>query len=223
MLPPNWGTAFVDRLLTWYEENGRHELPWRADDASPFDVLIAEFMLQQTSAAQVLNVYEEFIERYPTPESILDTPPEQLAEDIQSLGLRKRTRYLYESSEQLAEVHDSTVPNSRLELLELPGVGEYTAASVLAHSFEKDVAAVDTNVARILSRVFALDHENEPEANENWVLAEVLLPVGRSSDYIHALIDFGSEVCTASNPNCENCPANSVCEFHLSDEQSESE
>lgn len=223
MVPPNWGTVFVDRLLAWYEENGRHELPWRADDASPFDVLVAEFMLQQTSAPQVLNVYEEFIETYPTPESILETPEERLAEDIESLGLRKRTRYLYESSEQLAVDHDSTVPNSRTELLRLRGVGEYTAASVLAHGFGKDVAAVDTNVARILSRVFDLDREDEPEASANWVLAEVILPPGRSSDYLHALIDFGAEVCTATNPNCEDCPANTICEFRLNEGKSESE
>lgn len=223
MVPPNRGTVFVDRLLAWYEENGRHGLPWRADDASPFDVLVAEFMLQQTSAEQVLNVYEEFIEKYPTPESILETPQERLAEDIGSLGLKKRTRYLYKASEQLVEDHDSTVPNSRSGLLELQGVGEYTAASVLAHGFGKDVAAVDTNVARILSRVFDLNRENEPAANENWVIAEVLLPPGRSSNYIHALIDFGAEVCTASNPNCEECPANTICEFHLSEEKSQSE
>lgn len=217
----NRGTVFVDRLLAWYEENGRHGLPWRADDTTPFNVLVAEFMLQQTSAAQVLNVYEEFIERYPTPESILETPQERLAEDIESLGLKKRTRYLYESSEQLVEDHNSTVPNSRSGLLELQGVGEYTAASVLAHGFEKDVAAVDTNVARILSRVFDLDREDEPAANENWVLAEVLLPPGQSSDYIHAFIDFGAEVCTATAPNCVTCPADTICEFYP--EKSESE
>ena len=220
---PNWGTVFVDRLLEWYEENGRHGLPWRVDDASPFAVLVAEFMLQQTSAAQVLNVYEEFVEKYPTPESILETPRERLAEDIESLGLKKRTRYLHESSEQLVEDHDGAVPNSRTKLLELRGVGEYTAASVLAHGFEEDVAAVDTNVARILSRVFDLGRENEPEASEIWVLAEVLLPPGRSSDYLHALIDFGAEVCTSTNPSCEDCPANTVCEFHPNEEPAGSE
>lgn len=223
MVPPNRGTVFVDRLLAWYEENGRHELPWRADGASPFGVLVAEFMLQQTSAEQVLNVYEECVEKYPTPESILETPQERLAEDIESLGLKKRTRYFYETSEQLVENRDGTVPNSRSGLLELRGVGEYTAASVLAHGFEKDVVAVDTNVARILSRVFDLNRENEPAANENWVIAEVLLPPGRSSDYLHALIDFGAEVYTASNPNCEDCPANTVCEFHLDEERPPSE
>lgn len=223
MVSPNWGTVFVDRLLAWYEENGRHGHPWRADDVTPFNILAAEFMFQQTSAEQVLNVYEEFVEKYPTPESILETPQERLAEDIESLGLKKRTRYFYEASEQLVGDHDSTVPNSRSGLLELQGVGEYTAASVLAHGFEKDVAAVDTNVARILSRVFGLNRENDPTANENWVLAEVILPPGRSSDYLHALIDFGAEVCTATDPNCGECPANTLCEYRLNKEKSESE
>ncbi|AEH36780.1 base excision DNA repair protein [Halopiger xanaduensis] len=211
--PPNWGTDFVDRLLDWYEEHGRRGLPWRAADASPFEVLVAELMLQQTSARQVLNVYDAFVETYPTPESILETPRERLADDIEPLGLRKRTRYFYEASEQLVAEHDGAVPNDRSELLELRGVGEYTAASVLAHGFEKDVAAVDTNVARVLSRVFGLDRETEPEANENWVVAELLLPPDRGSDYVHAFIDFGAAVCTATDPNCESCPAGPVCEF----------
>lgn len=209
----NQSAVFVENLLTWYEENGRHSLPWRADDATPFNVLVAEFMLQQTSAGQVLNVYGDFVQKYPTPESILDTPQEELADDIESLGLRKRTRYVREASEQLVENHNSTVPNTRAELLELQGVGEYTANSVLAHAFEKDVAAVDTNVARILSRVFGLDCGDKPEASENWELAEELLPSERSSDYIHALIDFGAEVCTASNPSCESCPLDGICEY----------
>lgn len=212
MRSPRQSTAFVDNLFTWHEENGRHDLPWRADAATPFNVLVAEFMLQQTSAGQVLNVYSDFVKKYPTPESILATPQEELTADIESLGLRKRTRYFREASEQLVENHSSTVPNTWAELLKLQGVGEYTAASVLVHSFGKDVAAVDTNVARIISRVFGLDCGDKPEASENWELAEDLLPSGRSSDYIHALIDFGAEVCTARSPNCESCPLEDICE-----------
>lgn len=113
---------FIENLLTWYEENGRHALPWRADAATPFNVLVAEFMLQQTSAGQVLDVYGDFVQKYPTPKSILDTPQEELADDIESLGLRKRTRYFREASEQLVENHNSTVPDTRSELLELQGV-----------------------------------------------------------------------------------------------------
>ena len=213
MVTSNRREVFIENLFAWYQTNGRHDLPWRADDALPFNVLIAEFMLQQTSAGQVLNVYDDFVQKYPTPESILNTPQEELADDIESLGLRKRTRYFRKASEQLVENHDSSVPSTRSELRKLPGVGEYTATSVLAHAYEKDVAAVDTNVARILSRVFGLDCGDKPEASENWKLAEELLPSGRSSDYIHALIDFGAEVCTASNPCCESCPLEDICEY----------
>lgn len=209
----NRSVVFADNLLDWYEENGRHGLPWRAEDTTPFEMLIAEFMLQQTSAGQVLNVYGDFVQKYPTPESILDTSQEELADAIASLGLRKRARYFRETSEQLVESYESTVPDGRSGLLELQGVGEYTAASILAHAFEKDVAAVDTNVARILSRVFGLDYGDNPEASENWELAEDLLPSGRSSDYIHALIDFGAEVCTARNPQCEDCLMGEICEY----------
>lgn len=215
MTTSNRSEVFVENLLAWYETNGRHDLPWRADDATPFSVLIAELMLQQTSAGQVLNVYGDFVQKYPTPESILDTPEEELTDDIESLGLRKRTRYFREASERLVESYDSSVPDTRSELLELQGVGEYTATSVLAHAFGKDVAAVDTNVARILSRVFGLDCGETPEASENWESAEELLPPGRSSDYIHALIDFGAVVCTATSPNCADCPVGNICEYGL--------
>ena len=213
MAAPNQSEVFVENLLAWYETNGRHDFPWRADDATPFNVLIAELMLQQTSAGQVLNVYGDFVRKYPTPESILETPREELADDIESLGLRKRIRYFQEASERLVENYDSSVPDTRSELIELQGVGEYTAASVLAHAFDKDVVAVDTNVARILSRVFDRDCGDKPEASENWKLAEELLPSGRSSGYIHALIDFGAKVCTASDPSCKRCPLASLCEY----------
>lgn len=213
MVASNRSEAFVEKLLAWHKTNGRHELPWRGEGATPYNVLIAEFMLQKTTAGQVLNVYEEFVEKYSTPESILDASEDELAADIESLGLRKRTRYFRETAEYLAQNYDGSIPDTRSELLELQGVGEYTATSVLAHAFDEDVAAVDTNVARILSRVFDQTREGKPEADENWELAEELLPPGRSSDYIHALIDFGAEVCTASNPSCENCPLENICEY----------
>lgn len=213
MSSPDSTDAFVDNLLAWYEKNGRHELPWRAQDASPFEVLVAELMLQKTSAGQVLDVYEDFVEKYPSPESLLEVPEHELADDIGSLGLRKRSRYFREASERLVENYEGTVPDNRSELLELHGVGEYSAASVLAHAFGKDVAAVDTNVARILSRAFGLSGGEEARAEENWRLAQELLPAGRSSDFTHALIDLGAEVCTPADPDCENCPVESTCEY----------
>lgn len=207
------GDEFVDILLEWYDTNGRHDLPWRDPSTTPFEILIAEYMLQQTSVEQVLGVYEEFVEKYPTPASLVDAKSDEFGEDLEPLGLHKRTAYVERASEQIIGQHDGEVPDTLDELLDLHGVGEYTAASVLAHAYEGNVAAVDTNVARILARVFGLETEDKPDARENWELAERLAPSGRYGDFVHALIDFGASVCTASNPGCERCPVNGHCEY----------
>lgn len=204
-------TKFVETLLRWYEDNGRHGLPWRG--ASPFDVLVAEFMLQRTSAEQVIGVFESFVERYPDPYSIADASVEELVDALAPLGLRKRAGYLKRTSEVLVERHDGEVPNEREELLELTGVGEYTAVSVLAHAHDEDVAAADTNVVRILTRAFALSAGDSPRTDEARELAEKISPSERSGDFLHALIDLGAAVCTASNPSCGECPVEATCEY----------
>ena len=207
------GEEFVEKLLEWYVANGRHELPWRYSDVSPFKLLVAELMLQQTSAEQVLGVYEEFVERYPTAGALLAAPDEDVYEAIEPLGLRKRTAYFRRASAQLLARHDGRVPDSRSELLQLYGVGEYTAASVLPHAHGRDAMAVDTNVARVIGRAFGLETASEPEAPEMWDLADRLAPSGRCDDFLLALIDFGAAVCTASNPGCESCPFEEACEY----------
>lgn len=204
---------FVEKLLEWYVDNGRHELPWRGPDVSPFELLVAELMLQQTSAEQVLGVYERFVERYPTAGALLAAPEEDVADLIEPLGLRKRTAYLRRAVAQLLARHDGRVPDSRSGLLDLHGVGEYTAASVLVHAHGRDASAADTNVARVLGRVFGPDPAADPEAPEMWDLAERLAPSGRCDDFLHALIDFGAAVCTARNPDCGACLFEAACEY----------
>ena len=211
--------TFVDGILDWYEDHGRHDLPWREPDATPFEVLVAELMLQQTSAAQVRGVFEEFVAAYPSPGSLLAAPEGDVSEAIEPLGLRKRTTYFRRASAQLVARHAGDVPDSRSELLELHGVGEYTAASVLAHAFGRDVAAVDTNVARILARVYGLGTGGEPSASENRELAERLVPEGRADDFVLAVIDFGAAVCAAPEPNCEACPVQGICEHGESEDR----
>ena len=207
------GDEFVKTLLEWYVENGRHDLPWRDPDASPFETLVAELMLQQTSAEQVTGVYDEFVEQYTTAGAVLAAAEADVAGAIEPLGLHKRTAYFRSASAQLLARHDGRVPDSRAELLELHGVGEYTAASVLVHAHGRDASAVDTNVARILGRVFGRESAADPEASEMWDLADRLAPSGRCDDFLHALIDFGAAVCTAANPGCESCPFEEACEY----------
>ena len=114
--------AFVDNLLTWYDDNGRHGLPWRENDASPFEVLVAELMLQQTSVEQVREVFEEFVEKFPDPESVVAVSEEEITEEIEPLGLQKRTKYFREASHRIIEQHGGDVPDDRSELLDLHGV-----------------------------------------------------------------------------------------------------
>lgn len=200
----------IVRILAWYDSEGRHGLPWRDPDASAFEVLVAEFMLQRTSVEQVIRVYPEFVERYPTPDAVVGADEAGLTEAVRPLGLTKRVKYLKSSSEQIIEKYDGRLPDDQSDLLELHGVGEYTARSVLAHAHGEDISAVDTNVARILSRLHGLD----AEASDLHELAEQLAPDGRGSDFTHALIDFGAKVCTATNPKCADCFVRDACEYY---------
>ena len=200
----------IVRILAWYDSEGRHGLPWRDPYASAFEVLVAEFMLQRTSVEQVLHVYPEFVDRYPTPNAVVRADEHDLAERVRPLGLTKRVEYLQRASERIVEEYDGRVPSDRSELLELHGVGEYTARSVLAHVHGEDAPAVDTNVARVLSRLYGPDTESKDL--QRW--AERLSPEGRGSDFTHALIDFGAEVCTATDPKCADCFVRDACEYY---------
>ena len=208
-MPTDEGVPIV-RILAWYDSEGRHDLPWRDPDVSAFEVLVAEFMLQRTSVEQVLRVYPEFVDRYPTSNAVVRADEPDLAEKFRPLGLTKRVEYLKRASERIVEEYDGRIPNDRSALLELHGVGEYTARSVLAHAHGEDAPAVDTNVARILSRLYGLDTGSK-DLHER---AEQLAPDGRGSDFTHALIDFGAEVCTAVDPKCADCLVRDACEYY---------
>ena len=213
-MSPDQRDRFVDRVLEWYDSHGRHGLPWRASDAAPFEVLVAEFMLQQTSVEQVLRVYPEFVDRHPTPAAIVDTAEADLEEEIRPLGLSKRVKYFVRACEQIVEDHDGRVPADPSDLLELYGVGEYTARSVLAHAHGKDAPAVDTNVERVLSRALESEIGDEPSRDDIQRVAEQVTPAGMGSDFTHALIDFGGKVCTATDPNCAECVAHDICDYY---------
>lgn len=205
---PEDGERFVEGISKWYAENGRHDLAWRSQEISAFQMLLAEVMLQKTSAEQVAGVFEDFVESYPDPESLLEASEEELAEEIAPLGLRKRASHMRKIADQVSKEHGGEVPNERDRLLELQGVGSYTADSVLAHAHREDAAPVDTNVSRVLSRAFPSDcNDRDVE-----VVAGALVPSGEASDFVHALIDLGSAICTPSSPNCDDCPVSPICD-----------
>jgi len=199
--------TFVEPLLAWYEEDGREELPWREPDRTAFQVLVAEILLQRTTAKAVVGAYRSFIARYPTPEAVAAAPMEEIEQRIAPLGLVKRAEFIEQCALQLLDNHAGDVPRNLADLLALHGVGEYTAKSVLIHVDGFGVAAVDANVRRLLSRYFGLS----PDAEAIESLADALAPTERSSDFQHAMLDFASDVCTARSPQCESCPIGEAC------------
>jgi len=125
--------GFVDPLISWHERNGRHDLPWREPDRTPFEVLIAEIMLQRTTAEAVAGAYRPFTARYPTPGAIVATPTDEIEARVAPLGLVKRAAYIRQCASQILARHAGDVPREFSELVNLHGVGEYTARSVLIH------------------------------------------------------------------------------------------
>lgn len=206
MLDPQ--RTFVEPLLAWHEENGRHSLPWREVDRTAFEILVAEILLQRTTAAAVAGAYLPFVARYPTPEAVVAAATDDIEQRIACLGLVKRAEFIERCSHQLLARFSGDVPRQPEKLVELHGVGEYTARSVLIHAFGAGIAAVDTNVRRLLSRFFGFSSESEIITH----LADALTPSARSSEFQHAMLDFASEVCTARSPQCDLCPLRESCD-----------
>lgn len=199
--------SFVGPLLAWHEENGRHELPWREPDRSAFEILVAEILLQRTNATAVSGTYIPFVARYHSPEAVVAARTDAIERRISSLGLAKRAEFIQRSAEKVLARHFGDLPRRYTELLELHGVGEYTARSVLIHGFGEDISAVDMNVRRLISRFFDLP----PDSRTLVHLADALAPSERGSDFQHAMLDFAADVCTARSPRCNECPLREAC------------
>ena len=199
--------AFVDPLTDWYKENGRHDLPWREAGRSAFEILVAEILLQRTTADAVSGAYVPFVARYPSPEAVAAVSSDSIEERIEPLGLVKRAEFVQRCSQQLLARHAGRVPREYPDLVELHGVGEYTARSVLIHAFDREVTAEDTNVRRLISRFFDID----PDSGAINSVGDALAPPNRSSDFQHAMLDFAADVCLARSPECDTCPLSRDC------------
>jgi A/G-specific adenine glycosylase len=199
---------FRRRLLAWY---GRHRrrLPWR-EARTPYAILVSEFMLQQTQVSRVVDFYTRFLRRYPTLEALAAAPPEAVRESWDGLGYYARARNLHATARHVVDREGGTLPREPEALRALPGVGRYTAGAVASIAFGVCAAAVDTNAARVLSRVFAV-RRRAGGGRRLWSLAEALVAPGRPGDVNQALMDLGARVCTARAPRCEACPVRRVC------------
>lgn len=205
---------FRHQLVVWATQNLR-DFPWRRT-IDPYAILIAEFLLQKTGAATVAPVYERFISRYPTLASLAAASIEDVACLLQPLGLSFRAERLCQSVQFLVEKYGGKIPDTEASLLELPGVGLYTARSVCANAFSQPKAVLDTNVARILERFFGFQGNRvKSRCKLLWRAAEQVAPKTDVARWNLTLLDFGAAVCTAKNPRCTDCPLRDRCNYYL--------
>ena len=199
------------RLLAWYAANGR-DLPWR-HTRDPYHILVSEIMLQQTQVDRVLPRYAAFLERFPTIEALAAAPTAEVIRLWSGLGYNRRAVNLQRAARAVVEQYGSTVPRTVTELLKLPGVGPYTAGAVACFAYEQDVGFVDTNIRRVLHRLFVGPESAEQRATSRAIqqLAERLVPPGEGYNWNQALIEFGAIQCTARKPACGDCPLREAC------------
>ena len=200
---------FQKRLLTWYSEYGR-DLPWRRT-SDPYKILVSEVMLQQTQVDRVIPKYHEFLEKYPTIKDLASAEPEDVRETWYPLGYNIRPYRLHSIACETVERYGGSIPGKAEELLSLKGIGPYTAGAVRSFAFNKDAPILDTNVMRVLHRVFKNDGNPKSQKAHLWALSEELIPKGKGYDFNQALMDFGSTVCTAHKPRCLLCPMREFC------------
>lgn len=168
-------------------------------------------MLQQTQVDRVIPKYHEFLEKYPTVQDLAAAKPEEVRELWYPLGYNIRPHRLHSIACETVERYGGTIPKEPDALLSLKGIGRYTAGAVRSFAFNEDAPILDTNVMRVLHRVFY--GEGEPKALKSrlWALSEALIPKGKGYDFNQALMDFGAMVCTARKPYCVRCPLRSLC------------
>ncbi len=198
-------------LLQWYAVEQR-DLPWRSSD-NPYHVLVSEIMLQQTQVERVLPKYAQFLAAFPTLSALAQAPTADVIAVWVPLGYNRRAVSLQAIARQVVTEYNGRIPDSIDELLKLKGIGRYTAGAIACFAYHQQVATVDTNIRRVLHRVFlGLEHP-EPKMNDAQmlVLAKQVLPPGQAYNWNQALMDLGATICTAANPQCGRCPLQSTC------------
>lgn len=189
------------QLPAWYQEHGR-TFPWR-DTTDPWSILLAEVLLRQTRASDVVPVYDSLLARWPSPSLMACSAPADVRRVIAPLGLPTRGDHLVATSGQLCNNYGGCVPSSLADLLTLPGIGAYAARAIRCLAFGGEDALVDGNVRRILTRVLQLPHLSVRKLQE---LADLLVPSGAARQHNLGLLDLGALICRPGRPRCECCP-----------------
>ena len=201
------------RLLAWYDRH-RRVLPWRAgpgERADPYHVWLSEIMLQQTTVVTVGPYFQDFLTRWPRLQDLAAAPLDDVLTAWAGLGYYARARNLKKCAEVVATEHGGHFPNTEAGLLELPGIGPYTAAAIAAIAFDRQATILDGNVERVMARLYRVQNPLPKAKEELRALAARHTPPERPGDYAQAIMDLGATICTPTKPKCILCPLTSDC------------
>jgi len=202
---------FSEKIVEWYDLNKRN-LPWR-HTKDPYKIWLSEIILQQTRINQGLPYYKKLVSEFPTVNELASAPEKKVLRLWQGLGYYSRARNMHACAKEVVNHFNARFPKTSEELKRLPGIGEYTAAAIASISFNEQVAVVDGNVFRVLSRIFGVDTPiNSPEGKEQFTtLANKLIGKGSPAIHNQAVMEFGALHCKPKNPLCTTCVFQTYC------------
>ncbi len=212
---------FSKALLNWYDQNAR-VLPWRSHP-SPYRTWVSEIMLQQTQVDSVIPYFERFMQRFPDLESLAQAEQSEVLSLWEGLGYYARARNLHKAAMLVMAKHGGKLPSTAKELMQLPGVGRYTAGAIASIAFGQAEPALDANIRRVYSRLVALEAPLRSSASEAqlWAFAHETCPEERAGDFNQALMDLGASICLPNHPLCGQCPLQPACQaFQLGKQNS---
>ncbi len=201
-------------LLPWYQKNKR-PLPWR-ETKDPYKIWVSEIMLQQTQVKTVIPYYHRWLEKFPDISSLSRAPFDSVVKLWEGLGYYRRARNLHETAQIIAKEHGGKFPSDAETVYSLPGIGKYTGGAILSIAFGKPAPILDGNVARILSRLFAISDPVDTGQGQKklWELAEKLLPKKNPGDFNQSMMELGATLCLPQESACLICPVSRLCKAH---------
>ena len=204
-------STFASKLLTWFDQHGRKDLPWQ-QSLTLYGVWVSEIMLQQTQVNTVIPYYGRFMDRFPSIEALAQASQDEVLHQWTGLGYYARARNLHKAARIVMADFNGELPASPDELNALPGIGRSTAAAIVAICTGYRATILDGNVKRVLARCFAIEGSGSSKTQKAlWQQAESLTPYERVADYTQAIMDLGAMICTRSSPVCQSCPFENDC------------
>lgn len=205
----------IQQLLLSWATNALRDFPWRRPGRSPYELLVAEVLLKRTTAAAAVRVYEDFLREFPHLRTLVDAPEERLAQILSRVGLQwQRAKAIKALAGHLMKAEGGKIPKELDRLKKVPGLGDYSARAVLSFGYGKSFAVVDANVGRVLCRVFQSVLSPKPTQSLLQEVADALLPRHAHREFNFALLDLGSMICRYVEPQCTQCPLNTICDFY---------